>query len=397
MNKKMIAAATLAALASPAAWAESGNVTIYGAINASFDVIDNGTSPAKTGTTTNKVSSDASRIGFKGTEDIGGGLKALWQIESQIDIDNSATAGTFATRNTFVGLSDGTFGTLLLGRYDTPYKVSTRRLDMFPDSIADNRTLMGSVKGISSSTLMNFDQRPTDTVAWTSPSWSGFTASASYIAAAESASASTDQKGDAWSLAAWYDVAPLYVTLAYETHKLGSAGTGVLAGGAVTAPTVFQHTGASESAWKLGLGYKVGAFDFSAAYEKTTDNLGGTGAPAFLGAPALVAGADVFGHDSYYLAGKYTISSDVVKVAYTHAGDLDGAAAGKDTSAKHESIGYDHGLSKRTTLFALYTRLDNGKDVAYGLGGAGWTSGNTAAAGAGAAVSAWSFGVKHAF
>jgi len=328
MKKKIIALAIAAAVSSPA-FADSGNVTVYGMANVSFDLVDNGSNGATSGTRNNKVSSNASRIGFKGAEDMGEGLKAVWQTESLISLDGAA-ADSFGTRNTYAGLSSDKLGTVLLGRYDTPYKISTRKLDIFSDSIGDNRSLLGSIAGTSS--YKAFDGRQTDTIVYTSPAFNGFTVAAAYVAGAETASTSANSKGSAWSLAGWYDAAPFYGSLAYEVHDVGSTGTGTMAGASNTA-TVYAHTDSRGSAFKLGAGYQLGAFDLKFAYEKTSDNLGGTGAPTGAGSPGAVTGADVFGHNAYYLAGKYNIGSDAVKVAYSHAGNLAGAAAGADTSA----------------------------------------------------------------
>jgi len=105
MQKKIIALAIAAAISGPAF--ADGNVTVYGVANASFDLVDNGSIGATSGTRNNKISSNASRIGFKGSEDLGEGLKAVWQIESLISLDGAAAAtpDTLGTRNTYVGLS----------------------------------------------------------------------------------------------------------------------------------------------------------------------------------------------------------------------------------------------------------------------------------------------------
>ena len=129
-----------AAASAPASLNTSSGVTFYGQIDLSYDSINTGTSAAGVaGASKSNVSSNVSRIGLKGSEGLDDGLAAIWQIEQQINIDNAG--GTFATRNSFVGLKSDSAGTVLLGRYDTPYKLATRRLDPFADSIADNRGL----------------------------------------------------------------------------------------------------------------------------------------------------------------------------------------------------------------------------------------------------------------
>lgn len=405
MNKKLIVLAVAGALAAPVA--AMADTTIYGAANVSFDMVNssNGTtlanntvaSPASANA--NQVSSNASRIGFKGTEDLGGGTSAVYQIETLVNIDNSGAGNGLATRNTFAGLSGESWGTLILGRHDTPYKLATRGLDMFADTIADNRSLMGGGVGVGAfgvSSAVSFDGRQGDVVAYISPAMSGFTAAVAYVAGSETPlpSATTVLKGSAWSLAGLYNAGPLNGSLSYEVHDLGTAGTGTL--GALPGTVV---TGQKESAWKLGVGYSMDQFAVNAAYEKTNDNFGGGATTSTAGFGTV--GGNAFGHSAYYLAGKFNVSaSDAVKLAYTKSGDINGAdvAAMKlNTAASQLSVGYDHSMSKRTMVYALYTKLTNKAGSAYGLVNADATSGGVAANGFNSSPSAWSLGMKHTF
>ena len=149
MQKKLIALAIASAISAPA-FADNANFTFYGTADVSYDMVNtgNGTTTANGATAVNGVSkrvvsSNVSKFGFKGAEDLGDGLAAVWQIESLIVLDGSATS-TFATRNSFAGLKSETFGTVLMGKHDTPYKIATRKLDVFGDNIADNRALLGN-------------------------------------------------------------------------------------------------------------------------------------------------------------------------------------------------------------------------------------------------------------
>jgi len=206
---------------------------------------------------------------------------------------------------------------------------------------------------------------------------SGFTGAIAYVAGAENAAAAGQTKGSAWSLAGLYGNGPLSANLGYEVHDLGSA-PGTLNVGL---------TGLKESAWKIGVGYTMDAFTINGVYERTSDNFG-----VLVGAPA---GADILGHNSYYLSGKYSFGNDAVKLAYTNMGDRNMAGGGANTGATQWALGYDHNMSKRTALYALYTRLNNDTNSAFGLSSV--STGATAASGAGVSVSAWSFGMKHTF
>lgn len=111
MQKKLIVVALAAASALPVpALADNANVNIYGLANLSFDLTNNGNNGTQ-GVSTNKVSSNASRIGFKGAEDMGDGLSAIWQVESRVDMDNAG--GILGSRNTFAGLKGESWGQMI--------------------------------------------------------------------------------------------------------------------------------------------------------------------------------------------------------------------------------------------------------------------------------------------
>lgn len=375
-NKKLIVALAAAIALPLPALADTANVNIYGIANLSLDYISTGTAANGTaGVSKTNVSSNVSRLGFKGSEELGDGLSAIWQIEQQVNMDN--TGGTLATRNTFLGMKSGSVGTVLIGRHDTPYKLATRKLDVFADSIADNRALLGGVKANKSSTV-GFDERQPDIIAYLSPSVSGFSGQLAYVNLAEANTTSAAAKANVMSMAATYDAAPFYGAVGYESHKLDTA----LAGG-------------KESAWKLGLGYTRDAFTLGFAYEKTSDNLG-AGAAATVGAAcaAQTAGSDCFGHTAYYLSGLYKLGGNAVKLAYGQAGKLGDTPY---TGATQLSVGYDHGLSKRTTLYALYSRISNKSGINYGFSQSTATASNATINGVGASPSVVSAGVKHTF
>lgn len=356
-------------ITTPSAHADTPNVNVYGVVNLSVDRIDTGTATNGTqGTSVLRAASNASRIGFKGSEDLGSGLTASWQIESLVAVDNAG--GSFATRNSFGKLGSKDYGSVLLGRYDTPYKIITRKLDNFGDTLADNRSLFGTN---STSAGKSFVTKQPDVLAYSSPDFGGASFSLAHVNLSETATKATDKKDSADSFALAYDNGTLYGAFGYETHKLESV-----------------RTGGKESAWNVAASYTQQDFSLAAAYEKTRDTLGGG---AGLTACTTV-GADCYGHSAYYLAGNYLLDSNIFKVAYARAGKLGGRA---NTGATQLSLGYDRRLSKRTTLYVLYTRLSNESAVSYGLGGAAWTSSNTTAIGAGADFSAFSFGLKQVF
>jgi len=280
-----------------------------------------------------------------------------------------------ATRNSFVGLSDKSMGTIMLGKMDTPYKISTRSLDAFGDSLADNRSLLGGgTKGTSTSAL-KFDERDGNSVAYNSPDFGGLKFAVAYVAGAEDAVGATINKGSAISMNATYSAGDLYAAAGYQSHTIGDASSGSIS------TSTAANAGQKETATKIGVGYKLDALYLSAIYEKTTDTLN--------------AGAALYDHWAMYVAAKYDLSDkNTVKVAYGKIGEINNVA---DTGASQTSLGFDHKLAKATSVYALYSAINNGDKSSYGFVDAGSTGGGFAATGTGAKFTAFAVGMKHAF
>ncbi len=401
MRKKILSLAMAAALAVPTlAAADNKNVTIYGQARLSFDRVDSGGG----GTGTNQISSNASYFGIKGSKELDSDLSIIWQIEQVVHLDNSSKStdgygSTLATRNTFISLFDSTKGILALGRYNTPYKIATRYMDVFGDTIADNRSLMGGASlapdlsnvtggNFAASAGASFDGNQGDVIAYVSPAFFGFTGAIAYVAGAENVALSTQTKGDAWSGALLYSNGPLNVNAGYEVHNLGSDKTGTLYPLTTPGVPLEKH---KEEAWKVGASYALDPVIIYAVFEQTRDDLGGVG----LGGSA---GANMFGHNAYYLAGKYQYNNkNTLKAAYTRSNNLNLDGNGSNTGASQWSIGYDRNLDSSTTIYALFTKLNNDSAVNYSILSPQATSGTARAAGLGEDPSAISIGITHKF
>ncbi|HEY9103167.1 porin [Chitinimonas sp.] len=122
MNKKLIALAVSAAAIAPAAFAAENTVTLYGQVNVAVQStkIDGGRDQFGVGNM-------ASRIGFKGQEDLGGGSSAFFQIETGVAPDD-ASQSRFASREGWLGLK-GDFGSIKLGRGKSLYTLATEEFD----------------------------------------------------------------------------------------------------------------------------------------------------------------------------------------------------------------------------------------------------------------------------
>ena len=377
MQKKLIALAVAAAMTAPAL--AMADVSVYGKADIAVANTNNGA----VGTT--QMTSQVTKLGFKGSEDLGGGLNAIWQIEQQIDLNNAGAGNsghnTFAGRNSFLGLKGG-WGTLMVGRHDTPYKVSTRHLDVFGDQFADNRHLMGGGNAASKGSYM--DARPGNEIMYVSPNMNGFSVAASYVFSNDLASTAAQQKGDLVSLNGVYNQGPLYVAAAYQKVKYGTSGIGSQYTALATATAANPWLPSdSLKAWKIGAGYWVtSALRVVGVYEKLTSSI----------SSGLVA-SNAFSRNDWNIGAIYKFGMDDVKFSYTAAGNSGGVA---NTGAKMIGVGYDHNMSKRTSLYVQYNKLSNDSAASFGFNGAA-TTGVVAASAAGANLTGFLVGMKHTF
>lgn len=190
MKKSLIALAVLAA--SGAALAQS-SVTIYGALDASVGSAKVGPIVGGVGPVSNtqlfNSNISTSRLGFSGVEDLGGGLKAIFGIETDLQVD-APTSTTLGSRAAFVGLSGG-FGTVKLGRHDTsfddirdlslsanmfnsPNMVSTEAIIGNPG----NGPAVPAFQGVGQ--IADYGDRASNQIRYESPSFGGFSAGVSY-------------------------------------------------------------------------------------------------------------------------------------------------------------------------------------------------------------------------
>lgn len=351
MQKKLIALTVASVLVTPLA-AQAG-VEIYGQARMSLDFNSNNDPVATNEDSALAVSSNRSRLGFRGDEDLGGGLKALWQFEQGVAFDTSNWNDS--RRDSYIGLSGG-FGTVLAGNLSTPYRVATSGLDPFRNTRGDNNAIIGSLNG---STGWNDENRANNAVAYASPDMSGFSAMLAYIvpsaATGDSLPMTTTQgKEDAYSLSGTYASGPIFVTAGYESwNALGAGGDDV-------------------SAWKIGGSYTLmGNTTLGAIWESL--DMGGTTA----------TNGD---RDAWTLSVKHKMGDITLMAAYAMADETGGVA---DTGANQFSLGGSYAMSKTTEAYALYSMVGNDSAGRYSLDGVNGVLGED--------VSSFSVGINHTF
>ena len=214
--KKLIA---LAIAALPAA--AMADVVIYGEAGAALEntktTIDgkpNG--PGSTNGSVTKVENYNSKIGFKGTEDLGNGLKAIWQVEQKIGIDGTGD-NKWATRDSFVGLT-GDFGTVQLGRLSNFQNVYS---NLDPWKSEGGWNAMSWAQETGSGTIMSaaaYQSRLNNAIAYTSPEMGGFMVRALYSAAGEGRT-TNGQTENVYELGLRYAMAGFYGQYSFTQSK----------------------------------------------------------------------------------------------------------------------------------------------------------------------------------
>ncbi len=373
MKKTLMSLAILAA--SGAASAQS-NVTIYGIVDAGF-VSEHG---GKNGTV-NKITSgvaNASRLGFKGTEDLGGGLSAVFTLETGLKEDTGELDNTnnkLFNRQAFVGLSSKTAGTLTLGRQYTPlYNAFVQVGDPFQAGLAGSAKNLFPVGGINT--------RNDNAVVWKSPEFNGVSGELFY-SFGEKKNASTGRQLGA---AIGYQNGPLNVRLAYNNINNDT----VNASNVVVDNPIGRNT-------LLAANYD---FKVAKAFAMYMVNKGLNSSPL---PSATLPGATTGlpAGQSFSAYGNYTVKPSTDNHAWLVGATIPVSAAGsvvgswssvEDKSFGHDAdqaaIGYLHSLSKRTTLYASYAKIRT-------RNGASFIVGNNSEVGTG--DSAYGVGIRHMF
>jgi predicted porin len=452
MNKKLITLAVAAAMTAPAA--ALAEATLYGKLNVSLDYanVKNVVLPTYSflrDPNTGAVYRDpvtgapiyaqtrpgqdfdgwgmsgngyipgegrASRVGVKGSEDLGGGLKAIYQVEFGVNLNDTDgnlvdNADAITYRNTFVGLA-GNFGTVLLGRHDTPMKISTAKLDLFADTMADYNGTVGFR-----------DLRADNVVAYISPSFSGFQFAGAVIPAggstgfgANNYNLNSNSIAEGYSLAAIYSNGPFYGSVAYEAlgNELDNTQNTSLnfsdcpyevPNAANRVPTDSYFSGCTyqnedSTAWRVGLGLlDWNGFSLTGIYENRDEE---PGSGSFFGFtdptnPALswrIPGA-ASQVELWQVQAGYAFGNNMIKGMYGQAdysadirlgaqyvvnagGQVWAENLDRNVNRNVETwgIGFDHNFSKRTKAYALYTAVtDDAENVMAGSEWSGFSLG----------------------
>lgn len=303
MKKSLIALAVLGL--SGAAMAQS-SVTLYGVADAGIGRIKNaGTNDGgKTQfTSASTMNNGTSRLGVRGVEDLGGGLKAGFQFETGIDLDDGSQAsagGTMWGRQANVWLG-GNWGTLKLGRQLTPSHLVTATYEL--TGVA-NYSVLGNTYNYAGA-----GSRANSAFAYVTPNFGGFSAAAGFVSKNDSGLGK-----NAWDIGLMYNNGPI-------------------------AAGVSANKGAGKTNFQAGAKYSFSSFALAASYNHVGNVRRGVG---------LGVGANV---------GAFGLVLDVTR-------DTRNAAGKKYTNALLEA---KYALSKRTFFYGAFLRFDGENNYGIGV------------------------------
>ncbi len=329
MNKKLVAALVAGAFAAPiAAQADTNTVTLYGIAQVAGSYWDDGV------TSKHGLEDTGSRIGFKGEEQLGGGMKAFFQMESGVSLDQGG--GTFASREGWVGLK-GNFGGVQLGRGKSLFDLAEESFDPFNA----NSTLINTMAGVD-----GVYYRINNTVRYTMPEVAGLTGGIEYgdMEGKGTNAAGNGVKPQVVDLSLRYENGPLFVQGGYEYQKDTDG-----AGPQTTAATAVPH---KSNAVLIGAGYTL---PFGTAL-----------AGAYRHVEVKDSG-NKEKRDQFLVNATQPFGNVNVKLGYVHAGNAKGCPDTgcnmlTDKGADYYIGAVEYNFSKRTWVYLEHATADNKDD-----------------------------------
>ena len=281
-------------------------------------------------------------IGFKGSEDLGNGLKAIFKLDFQYNMF-SRQKTSFLDRDQWLGLK-GNFGQVRLGTISTGYKSHGAMIDPLYRTAAQGRA-NGLQSWLHSNAGEDGEGRATHTVRWDSPSWNGFKVIAHYTlddSERDGNVSLTNPKGeeddDGFGIGAQYTNGGILVFADYLTNDSDD----------------FDNPTGDLTAWKVGGKYTINNFAVMGQYEDIEDQFSFTGLDA--GKQSL---------EQWTIAGSYTMGNNMVYLGYGSAeeSDIFNIAPSDGVEQTAFTIAGVHKLSKRTSIYAAYNVVEQDNDT----------------------------------
>ena len=296
MKKLLLSAAIASTMASAMGFSSYGfaagpiDGTLYGKVNVSLVNADDGSNDEW------KLNSNASRLGVKGESEIAEGLSVIYKAEFEICVDDGDCKGeTFTQRNIMAGIK-GSFGTVWVGKHDTPSKLSQSKIDLFND-------LEGDIKN-----TFEGENRVSNIVAYSSPEINGFSSTVAMIPG-EDAESDNGGLADGVSYSVSYKQDDLYIALAGDQDI------------------------DNQDLMRLVAQYKIDALKLGVMYQQNEDTLG------------------TKDESGFFVSAAYKLDSAITLKA--QFGSIEDDVDGDEEETL--SLGADYKLAKSTKLYVFYT------------------------------------------
>ena len=309
----------------------ASNHTFYGKANLSINRTD------QNNTNDVDLESNASRIGVKGSNPIGDNLKAIYQIEYEIFIDDGNdgtkinvsngeknTGSEFKQRNSFIGLK-GDFGKIIVGKHDTLVKLAQGKVDQFND------LSNGDIKN-----LIQGENRASNIVVYTSPVINGFTTKFAFVPDEDSA-----KSDDMISASISYQLGSLTLNAAHEDGRAIDSDV--------------------DSLTRVTAEYKFDALAFGFLYQQADE------------INSAIPQAPKNNQDALILSGNYRLKNGLIaKFQYGESDD-------DEETTRQIAVGADFKLNKQVKLFTYYSDISDYRSIDAGV--ASYNNNQTIAAG----------------
>ncbi len=317
MKKKLLTLPVAIALTAPtvltAAEVVGEKLEIYGKLHMSIDSSDRDDPTLSNDGMS--ISSNSSRLGFKGKMPLDNGMKIIWQAEQEIRWDDSSE-GNFSNRNSYLGLSQGEHS-LRVGVYDTPFKDIAARWEAFGDSVGERRAILGA--GYNSGNQLN--ERAKNMLMYQFKTKT-LEVQAMYAVEPEGASSGVDNNDESMAgVGLWWKTGNLYVSAGYEDWK--------------------EHSNIADgSAYRLAAVYTLDTHRLGVIYEDIdSDTL------------------DEWKRAAYGINWKWAFTDNTdVRAQYLA---VESAENTVDTGARKVSLGVFHKLDKKAQIYLAYGATDN--------------------------------------
>lgn len=319
-------------LAVQGAWAQSA-LTLYGVADSFVQYLGNGSTHSFS---ERSGGNSGSNLGLKGEEDLGNGLKAKFVLESGYTLNNGGffiDSSTLFYRQSWVGLAHADYGSLMFGRQYQPTFWAIYYTDPFRgDEVLSPLAAVAVEVDRNTLATQAASGRTSNAIEYQSPVVGGFKLYSMYAFTSTSTQPVAQTTGNLFDIALSYSGAGLYVGLGYQNQHAGSEALPGL-------PAAMNLLGTER--FTGGVAYRIGIVNLQAnySYNRSRDAPKGSLA-ALLGAAHSYSFAEVG-------ATIQATPADTVEFA-----GVQRSARGVHDSAEGIELGYDHSISKRTTLYA---------------------------------------------